>query len=240
MVLYLWPKLRKPSLGASPQDAKDSQQYFIRSETYTTDLKSRFNLGQVIKVRIITVKKEDSRLVASVRQALPGAAGRRTETNLNGISRTLSLPANTLTSNISFDALHEGQVLDVRVFGRLNRGLAVQVSRNVRGRISWTDIADDYDRVSPTEPSSGTILKSVIVTLDAANKQVDLASRTSVVARASGEGQMDLDVKDKAVEDLGDIAVGAKIRGIVTNVTDAGVFVALGRSLTARVQIKVR
>jgi rRNA biogenesis protein RRP5 len=45
-------------------------------------------------------------------------------------------------------------------------------------------------------------------------------------------------VKDREINDIEDVKVGQKLRGFVKNISSGGVYVALGRSVTARVMIK--
>ena len=43
---------------------------------------------------------------------------------------------------------------------------------------------------------------------------------------------------DPEITDIGDLRRGQSVRGVVKSVADAGLFVSLGRSIDARVQIK--
>jgi rRNA biogenesis protein RRP5 len=135
---------------------------------------------------------------------------------------------------VAIDTLEIGQTVPVRLVSRDQHGLLVQVSRNLRGRINWTDMADDFDEAAAIVPSAGaSAVPAVILGLDKEASRIDLSLRASAMDRAT-------EPRDPVVADLADLRPGMRVRGLVKNVSDAGLFVAVGRNLTARVQIKVR
>lgn len=136
---------------------------------------------------------------------------------------------------IAVDTLEIGQALPVKIVSKDQHGLLVQISRNLRGRLHWTDIADDYDQVSAVLALAGSSeqVQAVIVSLDREASKIDMSMRRSL-------SEEDGAVRDPLFAGLDDVTEGMRIRGFVKNISDSGLFVAIGRGVTARVQIKVR
>lgn len=149
---------------------------------------------------------------------------------------SLSQPSSSISgvnagTDISFDTLDVGPRVPVaKVVGSTPQGLLVQIGRSLRGRAAWTDVADDYDA---PRPGMGEGVHAVVVALDADHRRIDLSLRPSVVD-ASSSGKP----RDPLIEAASDVKIGQRVRGFVSNIADAGLFVLLGRGVTARVQIR--
>lgn len=96
-----------------------------------------------------------------------------------------------------------------------------------------TDIADTYkDEGSMTEEYvAHELVKCKVTSVDKSNQKVHVSLRDSECGDES-------EVTDKAIYSVDDVSTGDVVRGFVKNVADSGLFIALGRDVTARVQIK--
>ena len=185
-------------------------------DTAPDQLRATLKVGDKLSDLVVTAKDEAKNLVMV------------NPSNIGGPSRVGAIGPDQRDTAI--DELSEGQKMEVRVISTTAHGLLVQVARNLKGRVHWTDMSDDYDLPKPV---ANEIINAVIVSLDVALKRVDLSLRQSVV-----EGSVV--ARDPVVSTASNLQVDERVRGIVTNIADAGLFLALGRSVTARVQIKVR
>jgi rRNA biogenesis protein RRP5 len=134
-------------------------------------------------------------------------------------------------NNLTFDKMVVGQRLQGRVSSRAMGGLIVQLSRTIRGRVSKTELADDYDQLK--EPATGSFVQCVVLSIDSDNHRAELSLRPSRQDVAAAK------VRDVAVNSIEELCPGQNIRGYVKNIANHGVFVELGYGVTARVQIKV-
>jgi rRNA biogenesis protein RRP5 len=141
----------------------------------------------------------------------------------------------SISAALSVDSLEEGQVVPARVDKTNRHGLQVKITHHIRARVPWTEISDDYDE---DRPKKGDVVNCKIVHLDKAQNQVDVSLRRSRL-RSDGQSK-DGQPKDAVIDDIDQIKPAQKIRGYVKNIGDSGLFVSLGRNVTARVQIKVR
>lgn len=138
----------------------------------------------------------------------------------------------TDTSTLSFESLVVGQILTGRICGKLPTGILVQLSRGIRGRVCKTEIADDFDLTETAKVSIGASVSCIILSVDKDNRRVELSLRSSRV-----EGTTSL--RDPVVGGLTDLEPGQLMRGFIRNIANHGLFVSLGPTVTARVQIKV-
>ncbi|GAA6020638.1 hypothetical protein JCM10207_007806 [Rhodosporidiobolus poonsookiae] len=139
---------------------------------------------------------------------------------------------------LTFDALETGKLYSGRITSRLSSGVVlVQLARSqIRGRVALTELGDDYDALDSASSAQGTTVQAVVIGKDDEQRRVDLSLRASRIRSAQGEEQGE--AKDRRVESVEDLKAGDKVRGFVKNVANAGVFVELGREVTARVLIK--
>jgi rRNA biogenesis protein RRP5 len=111
----------------------------------------------------------------------------------------------------------------------------VQLTPSVRGRVHPTDVSDDFEVVAKGQGplTEDEIAKCYVLKVNPSTKIIDLSTRQSRLEPDSG-----VDIIDKEIQGVQDLKEGMQIRGLVKNVSDHGVFVALGRNTTARVMIK--
>ncbi|PWN19489.1 nucleic acid-binding protein [Microstroma glucosiphilum] len=99
-----------------------------------------------------------------------------------------------------------------------------------RGRLHLTDAADDFDQAAL--PATDESVQVYLLRLRNAGKRADVIIRPSRLVKDSSDA-----VKDAEVERASDLKVGEKRRGFVKSMSPAGLFVDLGRNVTARVLI---
>ncbi|BGP24084.1 U3 snoRNP-associated protein Rrp5 [Rhodotorula toruloides] len=156
-----------------------------------------------------------------------------------------SSSASTSQRQLTFDLLEVGALYPGRVTSRLSSGvILVQLagSRNasLRGRVALTELSDDYSVVSERGEALfpvGTNVQAVILAKDDDQRRLDLSLRASRVLSAQDK-PLASPPADASIASVEDLQPGSKVRGFVKNVANAGVFVELGRDITARVLIK--
>ena len=136
--------------------------------------------------------------------------------------------------HVTFESLAKGQILIGNISSQIATGYFVQLTRGIRGKVSWTELGDDYDAVqAPLQ--KGAEVRCLVMEFDPESKRVELSLRQSRL----DPNTFDMDIRDHVVEDIEALHEGKRIRGFVRSVSDAGVFVDIGKDLTARAQIKV-
>ncbi|CAK7263833.1 rRNA bioproteinsis protein rrp5 [Sporothrix epigloea] len=145
----------------------------------------------------------------------------------------LDLSARTADAKdeINWSTLGKNMVLAARVTRVNERQVVVQIDKTVSGPIHVIDLADDYDRAVTTPYFRNDIVRVSVVSVDASNKKVRLSMRPSRVLNSS------LQVEDREITSIADVAAGTIIRGFVRSVADKGLFVNLGGDVVAMVRI---
>ncbi|GMK53480.1 hypothetical protein CspeluHIS016_0100660 [Cutaneotrichosporon spelunceum] len=134
----------------------------------------------------------------------------------------------------SFDDLQVGDVVPGRVVGKTAAGAMLRIGKHIRGRVHPCDEADDLSNAA----GAGALrlddnVLCAILGVDAAARTVDLSTRKSRV-----NPDLKAKVADPEIASLADLQEGQAVRGLVRAITPAGLFVSLGRNVTARVMIK--
>ncbi|GAA5947174.1 hypothetical protein JCM10213_001449 [Rhodosporidiobolus nylandii] len=194
------------------------------------DLRAELAVGQSLEDLVVVSKNADkgfvivglvpSKSAAALKKAGGATAGAAGE------------------QRVSFDSLETGKLYTGKVASRLPSGVVlVQLGKSqVRGRVAMTELSDDYEQDLSSLFSVGAAVQAVVLSKDDEQRRVDLSLRASRVRKAQGEDEGS--VKDAKVESVEDLKPGQKVRGFVKNIANAGVFVELGREVTARVLIK--
>ncbi|KAI0314775.1 nucleic acid-binding protein [Amylostereum chailletii] len=133
---------------------------------------------------------------------------------------------------LSMDTITVGQVVGGRILGQNRNGTRVKLSGKITGGLHPTDTSDDYEAGTPF-PNADTILRAVVLGIDNEKKHLTLSTRASRM-----QPQNHPPVVDKEIVNVSDLKVGQTVRGFVKSVPEHGLFVALGRTVDARVQIK--
>lgn len=186
------------------------------------ELRASLKIGERLDELIVVSKNAQTGLVI--------VANKR-----SGPSKKPELPAKTGISGgaKTWDSIKVGDKVTGTVVNHTPQGTMVQLSAQIRGRVHPTDAADDFSVIAGGEGplNIGEKVECYVLRSNPATRIIDLSTRTS---RVKGEGE----VIDPEIESLQDVKAGMKVRGLVKNVASHGVFVALGRNLTARVMIK--
>ncbi|GAA5841896.1 hypothetical protein JCM11251_005414 [Rhodosporidiobolus azoricus] len=194
------------------------------------DLRSSLAVGQTLEDLVVVSKNAEKGfvivgLVPSKSAASLARAGGSAANGAEG-------------GKITFEQIEEGKLYPGKVASRLSSGVVlVQLAKsNVRGRVALTELSDDYSTDVSSLFGAGATVQAVVLSKDEDQRRVDLSLRASRIRAAQGEDAGE--VKDVRVESVEDLKPGQTVRGFVKNVANAGVFVELGKEVTARVLIK--
>lgn len=124
------------------------------------------------------------------------------------------------------DSVKVGALLPAKITKVTESGLLAQLSDNISGKISLTDISSNYTD-HPTQGFKKNSLVQVLVkVVDVPNKKIALSLRHTSDANV-----------DPEINSVKDLELGKQYRGYIKNVADQGLFIELGRDITARVKI---
>ncbi|KFG82729.1 putative rRNA biogenesis protein RRP5 [Metarhizium anisopliae] len=143
----------------------------------------------------------------------------------------LSARSSTDSQGVDWTSLKQNMVLPGKITKVNERQLMVKLSDIVSGPVHLPDMADDYDDINTLNYKKNQIIRVAIVEVDAGNKRLRLSMRPSRILSST------LPVADKEIANLSQVAAGDVVRGFVKNVSDKGLFVALGGHVTALVKI---
>lgn len=148
-------------------------------------------------------------------------------------SNLLHLSARQLagTKTASFEDLYVGQTLPVLFIKSYPTNIVVSIGDAMVAGCHITDVSDEYSEDVASQLALQDVLQAKVVAIDVPNKRVNVALRPSLV---SGSRY----VIDKYIVSADDVKPNDVLRGFVKNVSANGLFISLGRSVTARVQIK--
>ncbi|KAG9096343.1 rRNA biogenesis protein rrp5 [Ceratobasidium sp. UAMH 11750] len=185
-------------------------------ETTVPQLRALLDKGETVEdVTVISVNVDKAFVIVSAAKLKP-----KTKTK-------------SVSSALRIDALTEGQVVSGRIGATMVNGIGVRLSKYVVGRLHLTNLSDDFTSPHAVPPVEGKILDVAIVRVDKHLKRVDVSLRKSRLEPEAGHQVVDCEVG--GVEEL---KAGETVRGFVKSVMQHGVFVSLGRDVTARIQIK--
>lgn len=172
-----------------------------------------FPIGSALKATVISVDLSKARLV------------------LSAVPSTSSFPSEL--------AVEKGKILPGLIASVNKHGIQVRLNTSMTGFVPNYEIADDYDEVqqqkdnlSKQSPVRVCVLQETEAALSKETTRATplLSMRPSLVLSSS------LPVKDPHVESTQQLNVNDICRGFVNNVTDLGVFVALGPEMNALVR----
>ncbi|KAG9081621.1 rRNA biogenesis protein rrp5, partial [Ceratobasidium sp. 370] len=185
-------------------------------ETTVLQLRASIETGEKVEqLTVISVNADKALVIVSAAKLKPKAK------------------ASSISSALRIDALKEGQVVPGRVGAAMASGSGIRLSKYVVGRLHPTDLCDDFTSPHAIPPSEGRIIDVAIVRVDVELKRVDVSLRKSRLEPEAGH-----EIVDREVGSVDELRVGEMVRGFVKSVMQHGVFVSLGRDVTARVQIK--
>lgn len=194
-------------------------------KTSVLEMKPTLAVGQTISdLAVVSKNPEKGLVIVGLSQPKPGPS---LVIERGGISQATEQPL------VTFDSLQEGNILEATIGDQIPVGYFVQISRGIRGKMRWTELSDDYDTVKALDLSKGSKVKCIIVDYDKDEKRIDLSIRRSRLEDVSEE-----ETRDPVIESIKSLKKDQPVRGFVRGISDNGLFVDIGKNLTARVQIK--
>ena len=200
-----------------------------------------------LTVRIPRVDTADDAATLRVPLATRFAAGRRVE-NLTVTSSDVARRKMTVTlrseesRDVVVGAKMAGLVTKIAPGGG---GVHVQLTSRRRGRVHVTDMSDEFKPEPWRRFKIGDAVDARVVGVGEGG-EVDLSVRASALADANDSakkkrkkkgGGDDASFVDDAVASVAQLAPGARVSGYVKQVNKGGCFVALSRSVDARVKM---
>ncbi|GKT46858.1 rRNA methyltransferase 1, mitochondrial [Colletotrichum spaethianum] len=143
----------------------------------------------------------------------------------------LSSRSSTGSTEVTWDSLKKNVALPGRVTKVNDRSVMVKLSDSVSGPVHLVDLCDNYDEANTLKYTKGEIIRVSVVEVDKSNKRLRLSTRPSRILSSTSP------VADREITKLSQVSSGDIIRGFVKNVTDKGVFVQLGGTVSALVKI---
>lgn len=143
----------------------------------------------------------------------------------------LSMRSGSSTSSLTMNDVAPGMVMPGRVTKITESQVIVQLSETLSGPVHMIDLADDYAKADPSAYQKNQVVRVCIKNVDIPNKRMNLSMRPSKVLSSS------LPVEDAEVSLISQLKTNDIIRGFVKNITDGGLFVKLGSSISAFVRV---
>jgi rRNA biogenesis protein RRP5 len=133
---------------------------------------------------------------------------------------------------LTMETVEIGQIVGGRVLRHSHSGTVIKFSGKITGTLHPTDSSDDYETGTPF-PTIDSIIKAAVISIDKDKKQLVVSTR---VSRTQPEDHPP--IVDREINGIEDLKVGETVRGFVKGIPEHGLFVTLGRTIDARVQIK--
>lgn len=136
---------------------------------------------------------------------------------------------------VTFESLTPGEIVTGKVVSHTGTGTQVDLPGGLKGRVHPCDAVDDFSIIASGEGplNVGSDVRGYVLKVNPHTRIVDLSTRQSRVDPENAG-----DVVDREISSIDDLKEGQPLRGLVKNVTPHGLFVALGRSVVARIKIK--
>lgn len=145
------------------------------------------------------------------------------------------VPSGFSRSIVSFESLTPGEIVSGRVISHTPQGTMILLPNNLRGRVHPCDVTDDYSALTA---EGGPLkvdeeVKTFVLKVNPSTRIIDLSTRQSRVDPENAP-----EIVDREITSVDDVKEDMPVRGLVKSVTKHGLFVSIGRSVTARVMIK--
>ena len=181
------------------------------------DLRSTLTTGEMLDDLIVVSKNSTSGLLI--------VANKRSSKTPSGVSRSAE----------SIDNMEVGVITPGHVLSHTPGGAMIQLGSGTRGRVHPCDAADDFSAIAS---GAGPLnvdddVMCYVLKTNTSTRIIDLSTRPSRIQPDKAS-----EVVDKEIQEIADLREGQPIRGLVKNLSQHGVFVALGRTVTARIMIK--
>jgi rRNA biogenesis protein RRP5 len=147
-------------------------------------------------------------------------------------NRPKTKPALEHKQALTMETVKVGQLVGGRVLRQSHNCTVLKFSGKITGTLHPTDSSDDYE-TGVLFPVLDSIIKAAVISFDKDKKQLVVSTRAS---RTQPEDHPP--IVDREINGIEELKVGETVRGFVKSVPEHGIFVTLGRSIDARVQIK--
>lgn len=136
---------------------------------------------------------------------------------------------------VSFESLTPGEIVTGKVVLHTASGTQIGLPNGLKGRVHPCDATDDLSLIASGDGplTVDSEVKCYVLKVNPHTRIIDLSTRQSRVDPENAG-----DVTDREISSVDDIQEGQSVRGLVKNVTQHGLFVAIGRSVVARIKIK--
>ena len=199
-----------------------------------TDQAVWVNLSPNVRGRIdIMDLSDDVSRLNNVPELFPiGSAVKLRVKSVDVAANRLDLVAKkSIESAVSLDSIQPGSIHPGRITKVTENMLLIQLSDTIVGSVTLTELVDDYAFANFAAYNKNDVVRVRVTEVDLPNKRVYLSLRPSQVLSSN------LAVADPQISSIKQINKGMLIRGFVKNITDQGVFVSLGSTVTAYVRI---
>lgn len=158
------------------------------------------------------------------------------ESNKNKNAARNTLILSTRTSAPLFDTIDEslaGLVTPAEIIKKSGLKLTVRISGVLVATLHYADIVDDYSGLDAKLKTLevGSFLNVKIVEVDVPNQKIFASCRPSLFDSKKK-------TMNKYIGSFNDLKAGETVEGFISNIANSGIFVELGHSVVARVQIK--
>lgn len=113
-----------------------------------------------------------------------------------------------------------------------NQGMQIQIAHGIYGRAHRTDLVDNFSKDPLADYKEGMVVRYAVIGTNYRKNQIDLSLRSCRVNPKSTPS-----TANPEINSISDIEADQVLWGYVSNVANTGVFVSLGRSVTARIKI---
>ena len=149
--------------------------------------------------------------------------------------RVAKTPSGASSSAESIGEIQVGVITSGRVLSHTTQGSTIQLGSGAHGRVHPCDAVDDFSVIASGEGPLNVDddVMCYVLKTNPSTRIIDLSTRPSRTQPDKAQN-----VVDKEIQEIKDLAEGQPVRGLVKNLSNHGVFVALGRTVTARIMIK--
>jgi rRNA biogenesis protein RRP5 len=189
-------------------------------QTGIDELRKELKIGEKLEGLVVVSKNPTSGLLV-----LSTKRSNTSQSQSLGISKPM----------VSFESLTPGEIVSGTVIEHAGTGTQIELPNGLKGRVHPCDATDDLGLIASGEGplNVGQEVKCLVLKVNPHTRIIDLSTRQSRVdPENAGE------VVDREITSIDNLKEGQSIRGLVKNVTQHGLFVALGRSVVARVKIR--
>ncbi|ANB11216.1 Rrp5p [Sugiyamaella lignohabitans] len=154
------------------------------------------------------------------------------EVDIKTSNLKLSVRAHNGTAVNDYSDVKVGQTLPTLVTKVTETLVFVKLGANISGAAYISDALDDYSADLKLTYLPHQLVKAKIIDVDTSNKRISVTLRPSQTEKDAEKPV------DQHIQSIEDVQKGSIVRAFVKNVADKGLFVSLGRNITARIQIK--